>query len=102
MGAEYGSRAEEGCRWGGRWGRGASGGWSYSCPSVGEAEVRRLTAHLRGVELKGRSELPKLPAKGKRKVEDLPKEIQLQLGVIARMAPPVHPGLGSGDNSNTQ
>jgi hypothetical protein len=90
-------------------GQNASGGWSYECPAVGEAEVRRLTAHLKEqAELIGRRERPKVvkgdnepDAKPARpSVKDLPKEIQQQLDLIRPTAP------GStqimGDNSNTQ
>ena len=78
----------------------ASGTWSYSCPPIGEAEVRRLGTLLRQHnELKGGRTLPK---PGPRTVRDLPREIQQQLILIGRMVPPGNVPGGGGDNSNTQ
>jgi hypothetical protein len=79
-------------------GQNAKGCWSYSCPSVSPAEVRRLTAVAAGE--KGSADPPKLPAKGERRVAHLSREIQAQL-------PLINPGGfvgdgGIGDNSNTQ
>jgi len=110
-------------------GQDAGGGWSYTCPSISAAEVRRLQAKLNErKELVGRRQLPK-PREGKRTAKDLPEEIREQLEKIDRGAtisgaPPggfpggapggVPPGVppqggaqpvvqwGSGDNSNTQ
>jgi hypothetical protein len=76
-----------------------TGGWTYQCPGNPDEEVRRLLATLGGAELKASRELPRLPAKGKRKVTDLSPEIQARLKVLATR------GLRStniGDNSNTQ
>jgi hypothetical protein len=98
-------------------GQTASGGWSYHCPDVSPAEVKRLTDHLRQRnELVGRRELPKEgrvtpkdDKDGKEKTEprrtakDLPKEIQDQLALINRQRPgPGGEGHDGSDNSNTQ
>ena len=51
-------------------------------------------------ELRGSRDLSKLPAKGKRSADDLPKEIQVQVKAVAAAV-----GKGaarSDDNSNTQ
>jgi hypothetical protein len=85
------------------------GGWSYKCPPISAAEVKRLND-----ELKQRNVLKTEPAprKEKRTVRDLTPEIRQQLGLIGRMgqagpgggAPGLVPaagGLGP-DNSNTQ
>lgn len=101
-------------------GQTAAGGWSYTCPSVGAEENRRLTDLLKKRnELKAGQEMPK-----KKKLEDgapreLPKEIQAQLRNITPPKPVnPQPGAGGagglptdsllaisraeGDNSNTQ
>jgi hypothetical protein len=80
-------------------GQAADGTWDYQCPPISDAEVRRLSGLLRQRnELKGGRTLPK-PAK--RTIRALPREIQQQLAVIARLQ-----GAGAaprgGDNSNTQ
>lgn len=83
-------------------GQGKSGGWSYYCPPVSEAEVRRLRTKLAARrELIGQREMPK-PGGVKRTAKDLSPEIQQQLALLKRtngMA--VELGMGS-DNSNTQ
>jgi len=83
-------------------GQNGSGGWSYICPDIGAAEVRRLTTALRQrKELVGRRALPELPAAKRRTVQDLAPEIQQQLKLINRLGPrPAGPG--DSDNSNTQ
>jgi hypothetical protein len=82
-------------------GQNTDGGWTYNCPPIGEAEVRRLSELLRQRnELKGGRELPK-PEKGKRTVRDLAPEVRQQLALLNR----IQPGGGirmSSDNSNTQ
>jgi hypothetical protein len=81
-----------------------NGGWGYYCPEVNEAEVRRLRTHIKATtELKGRRELPSLPAKGKRNARDLSKEAQAQLiSVLAGKALPAGIAPQPADNSNTQ
>jgi hypothetical protein len=91
-------------------GQGSIGGWTYECPAIGEAEVRRLTAHLKQqTEGIGKRERPKEGKEDKdhddkplkRSVKDLPKEIQDQLRFIS---PAIRPGAiqDASDNSNTQ
>jgi hypothetical protein len=80
-------------------GQDAGGGWTYECPSIGEGEVRRLSAEMTGRVLRGTRDLTKLPAKGKRTTADLAKEIQAQLKQIGAVARPVP---RTSDNSNTQ
>jgi hypothetical protein len=101
------------------------GGWSYECPSIAAAEVRRLQGKLNDrKELVGRRELPK--DRAKRTFKDLAPEIREQLRALERgwmppggMPPGGPPGgpppggpppgggppgfvPGIGDNSNTQ
>jgi len=93
-------------------GQNAAGGWTYHCPNISEAEVRRLTGQLnKRSELVGRSgpkddkdaKTDKDAKESRRTVKDLPKEIQDQLALINRMAPPAGDGVqAAGDNSNTQ
>jgi hypothetical protein len=81
-------------------GQTGSGGWNYSCPPIGEAEVHRLTTRLgQRKHLVGGREAPK-PGAVKRTVKDLPKEIQQQLAILNRVGT-LETGGGS-DNSNTQ
>jgi hypothetical protein len=84
-----------------------AGGWTYTCPDLAEAEVRRLTSHLKQQsELVGRREAPPEAdpdAKpGKRTVKDLPKEIQDQLARINAIRASGPMFVDAGDNSNTQ
>jgi hypothetical protein len=90
-------------------GQTANGGWTYECPAITAQEARRIAAEAKGVRgLKAVRDLSKLPAKGKRKTSDLPREIQAQLLQIARGAVAGVGGLAGiaaelgGDNSNTQ
>jgi hypothetical protein len=79
-----------------------NGSWSYFCPSISEEEIRRLKAESEGKrELKTGRDLSKLPAKGKRKASDLPKEIQAQIASLAARKAGSEPPPPS-DNSNTQ
>lgn len=95
---------------------GASGGWSYECPRISAAEMRRLQAHLNDRKKPEGSRQPD-KATTKRKLEDLAPEIRAQLIALDRdgmIAPPGEgqpgvfplPGMGRmaglGDNSNTQ
>lgn len=80
-------------------GQNANGGWGYDCPPIGAGEVRRLTTHLQQRNiLIGSSSLPKPEpqAPGQRRI--VSREIQEQLTIINRQAPPA---IGD-DNSNTQ
>src|SRR5207237_7256182 len=82
-------------------GQGATGGWSYDCPRLSDAEVKRLTtAAKRQNELVGRKELPKGPPARKRTAKDLSPEIQAQLLQLSRSGPMA--GSELSDNSNTQ
>jgi hypothetical protein len=81
-------------------GQSSSGGWSYYCPAVSDAEVRRLQAKLAARrELVGQREMLK-PGGVKRTAKDLSPEIQRQLALLKRMGG-MAVGMGS-DNSNTQ
>ncbi len=81
-------------------GQTGTGGWNYSCPSIGEAEALRLTTRLnQRKQLVGGREAPK-PGTVKRTVKDLSKEIQQQLALLNR-AGKLETDNGS-DNSNTQ
>jgi hypothetical protein len=61
------------------------GSYSYECPPITIAEQRRLKTESdpSRVLSSDSRDLAKLPAKGKRKSSDLPKEIQAQLEVVA-------------------
>jgi hypothetical protein len=95
-------------------GQNLKGGWSYTCPAISEAEVRRLTTHLQErSELVRKGKLPKSAGRKKRTVRDLPREIQDQLVQLDRLrvgdggrqpfkARWQDPGPVDGDNSNTQ
>ncbi|MHB1421873.1 MAG: prenyltransferase/squalene oxidase repeat-containing protein [Gemmataceae bacterium] len=83
-------------------GQTASGGWTYRCPMISEAEVRRLQGLMGGRNvLVGRREMPK-PGSVKRSAKDLPKEIQQQLAMIQRMGGGSAAEMLPSDNSNTQ
>jgi hypothetical protein len=86
----------------------ASGGWSYDCPNIGEAEVRRLgkMVELRNDRIE-KGEPPQLMPPGRREFKELPKEIQQQIMAVSKQ----RGGFGgngggvgnvNGDNSNTQ
>jgi hypothetical protein len=85
-------------------GQTATGGWGYTCPSVSPAEQRRLAELVGdGTELKGSRDLPPLPAKGKRTLHDVSREIQVQLAGVPAARPVAPPGVYiPTDNSNTQ
>jgi len=82
----------------------ATGGWSYHCPTLAADEVRRIQAEMNPNRLlRSGRDLSELPAKGKRGVKDLPKEVQAQLNAVARVGGIVRPaGQHGSDNSNTQ
>ncbi|HEY7426465.1 MAG TPA: HEAT repeat domain-containing protein [Gemmataceae bacterium] len=100
-------------------GQNAAGGWTYNCPSISQAEARRLQGKLNErKEPSGEREPPK-DTDRKRTVKDLPEEIRLQLQMIGRGLPintppagvapggapapaPAPPVGGPSDNSNTQ
>jgi hypothetical protein len=80
------------------------GGWSYTCPAISQAEVRRLTKYLKErSELVSKGKLPKTAPNKKRTERDLPQEILEQLVLINRrgIQGPAR-ALEDGDNSNTQ
>ena len=83
-----------------------SGGWSYGCPGLSDAEVRRLQGQLQQRPQPGARAAP---AQGRPGPQDLPQEIQQELQLMAKSQAQqqVPPGgtLGTfelGDNSNTQ
>ena len=80
-----------------------TGGWSYTCPPLNEAEVRRLQASLQQRrQLVARDAPPPAP-KGRPSVQDLPQDIQQQLRLINQsQGAPMPLAVNSGDNSNTQ
>jgi hypothetical protein len=82
----------------------SNGIWGYECPRISDEEIRRLKTESDGTRvLEGGRDLKKLPPKGKRKTEDLAKEIQNQLATLARIGAVRGGGLVSpGDHSNTQ
>ena len=63
----------------------ASGGWSYDCPNIGEAEVRRLgkMVELRNDRIE-KGEPPQLMPPGRREFKELPKEIQQQIMAVSK------------------
>jgi hypothetical protein len=76
--------------------------WSYESPPISDAEVRRLTAHLRQRnELVGRREAPRNQP-GRRTAQELPREIREQLAQLNRLGPAAINRRPGGDNSNTQ
>jgi hypothetical protein len=81
-------------------GQNSSGGWSYYCPPIPDAEVRRLRTKLADRrQLIGQRDMPK-PDGVKRTSKDLSPEIQQQLALLQRRG-----GMGvdvGSDNSNTQ
>ncbi len=83
-------------------GQDANGGWTYQCPNVSDAEVRRLTNLLnQRAELVAGKDPPRAAA-GKRTVRDLPQEIQQQLQLINQQGGGADLRRGGDDNSNTQ
>ena len=79
-----------------------NGVWTYECPNVSAEEVRRLKAESSGTRvLESGRDLNKLPKKGKRKPEDLAKEIQQQLAILSRLGA-ARGVVAGGDHSNTQ
>jgi hypothetical protein len=82
-------------------GQSAAGVWSYECPLPVEVELKRVAGEMSGERvLRGGRDLSKMPAKGKRTTDDLPKEIQVQLKQVAQAAGKA--ASSGGDNSNTQ
>jgi hypothetical protein len=79
------------------------GAWTYKCPAPPPEEQRRLTTQVeRRAERGPDKDAPKVEP-GKRKVEDLPKEILDQLEVLRRQrAAGQGPEFHVDDNSNTQ
>src|SRR5262249_3595741 len=78
-------------------GQSADGGWTYDCPSISDAEMKRLMDLInKRIELTTRPEKPKDDdGENKRSVKDLPDEIRQQLDLIARNGPiPVGGGVG--------
>ncbi len=94
-------------------GQNRSGGWTYDCPTIGQAEIQRLSTDVaRRTQLIGRVRPPvlgdrpgdKTPERTadkpvRRTVADLPQEIKAQLEQINLKG--LQPEAG-GDNSNTQ
>jgi hypothetical protein len=79
------------------------GGWSYECPTLPNAEGRRLQEALQQrPEPAARREAPE-ERERRPTARDLPREIQLQLQLLNNL-PGLPPGTvpDTGDNSNTQ
>jgi hypothetical protein len=88
-------------------GQNGAGGWTYHCPSVSQEEINRLTnLVMQRNELRGGREVPPAPApaRERRPVRELPREIQNQLQQLHRRGPGGGGGgpMAGGDNSNTQ
>jgi hypothetical protein len=88
-------------------GQNAAGGWTYSCPKLGEEETHRLTTLVQ--ERRSVAAKPAQPpaSRGKPSPSPLPNEIRGVLARLERQGPREQAGLdnllgGSGDNSNTQ
>lgn len=83
-------------------GQQVNGGWTYGCPGLAPDEGKRLQAEMKtGGPRDGRN-LRELPAKGRRTVADLSREVQTQLATLSRISPPAMVGPATTDNSNTQ
>jgi uncharacterized protein (TIGR03067 family) len=76
----------------------ADGGWTYECPSIGEAEMRRLQGLVRQREARGQM---REDAGKERAVQDLPPQIRQQL-LLAERLRPATAVVSMSDNSNTQ
>jgi len=96
-------------------GQTGSGGWTYDCPKIGIAEMRRIGEVVKKKEDKplprkgelSRGEDDDKPARDKNKRDPsmLPKEIKGQIEVINHglaQQQAGFAGMGGGDNSNTQ
>jgi hypothetical protein len=93
-------------------GQTGSGGWTYSCPTITVAEMRRIGEVVKKKEDKPAPKKGELSRdddkpsrdKNKRDPSMLPKEIKGQIEVINHGLAQQQPGLGmaGGDNSNTQ
>ena len=87
-------------------GQSGNGGWTYVCPDLPEAEVRRLTNVVQHPDQAVPPDKPKDPdAKPTRpNTKDLPKEIQDQIVRLNALPVPAADlqQLGMPDNSNTQ
>lgn len=87
-------------------GQRADGGWSYNCPTLAPEEVKRIRAEMDPTRaLAGGRDLAKLPEKGKRGKDDLPKAVKDQLVAVERVgafAVDGRGGFSTSDNSNTQ
>jgi hypothetical protein len=90
----------------------AGGTWSYSCPNIGQAEVRRLgkLVELRNDRI-SKGDKPQFMPTGRRDYKELPKEIQQQIQLVNNQNGYAGQGVGdaaggilgsNGDNSNTQ
>jgi uncharacterized protein (TIGR03067 family) len=79
-------------------GQTADGGWTYECPSIGEAEVRRLNDLTKD---RGTSDRKQQTAEKRRTAKDLPLPIQQQLLLVEQLKPGTV-AVWASDNSNTQ
>jgi hypothetical protein len=81
-------------------GQSRSGGWSYSCPEISAAEMKRLLSLAREKnELVAKGQLPKAGDGKRRSRKDLPRQIREQLEAAKNGGGDEVP---PGDNSNTQ
>jgi hypothetical protein len=80
------------------------GSWSYTCPTPGPDEERRLTTLVRRRADNGPDKGAPKPEPGKRTADDLPQEIRGQLEQIQRQRAARRGGdvISVGDFSNTQ
>jgi hypothetical protein len=77
-------------------GQNSDGTWSYTCPPIAEAEVRRLRG---SIGQRAELEQDRDGSRRRRNYSDLPVEIQQQLSLIGQKLPQADE---NGDNSNTQ
>jgi uncharacterized protein (TIGR03067 family) len=79
-------------------GQTADGGWTYECPNIGDAEVRRLKSLIK---VQNGHDQERTSTAKRRRVKDLPPPIQQQLHLVERFNPGAAAAVTS-DNSNTQ
>lgn len=84
-------------------GQNAVGGWSYNCPLPAKTDIQRMQLYLKDRDSIGNQGVPAPSPKEK---PALPKDLQALIDALNRGAiAPMNgggPGMGAGDNSNTQ
>jgi tRNA A-37 threonylcarbamoyl transferase component Bud32 len=84
-------------------GQSTLGGWNYTCPSLSDAEMRRLNNLPRLPRKPGAARSRPRAGRGKRTVNDLPPEIRDQLKLLDNPTPAALKAREhADDNSNTQ